>query len=134
MASFSKGKEKRKKRIKENPTQRHHIHHHQPVLQRHQLEVQRLHPRPQQPVGAQRAHVRRVELGARIAPLHHAHGRQEHEQVRRREDALVEADARGNLGVGAPGAQLHLFLQEAEPLAGRRPKDGWKQKMIKWKR
>lgn len=86
------------------------------VLERHVLEVDGLHRRPHHVVGRQRVLVVLVQLVLRLAALKERHAAQEHADHDGREHALVEGYLRGNRGV--LGLELHVSLQEAEPLCG----------------
>lgn len=81
-----------------------------------ELEVDQLHERPDQVVGLQGGQVALLELLLRRAALHGGHAAEEDADHGGREDALVDGDARHDLGVLV--AEDDPALQELEP--GRR--------------
>lgn len=87
------------------------------MLQRHELEVHRLHRRPHHPVLLERLKVRPRQLLLRVRALHDGHRRQEAEQVRRREDGLVRQHARADGQVG-PRGEVYPPREEGEPGRG----------------
>ena len=70
------------------------------MFQRHQLEIDRLHPRPNHPILSQRRRIRTLQLILRTTALHNRHTAQKQKQIRRREDALIGQDAGSDGGVG----------------------------------
>ena len=98
-------------------TQTNHIHHKHLMLQRHKLEIHRLHKRPDGPIRAQRIPIRALQFLPRIAALHQRHTRQETRQVRGGEEALVAGDAGGDLQVRTAG-EHDAPREEAEPGCG----------------
>ena len=87
------------------------------MLERHKLEVGRLHSGPDQPVLAQSVEVCAPQLLPGILSRHDGHTGQEDGQVTAGEDDLVGGDAGEDLEVGAAG-ELDLALQETEPFGG----------------
>lgn len=84
------------------------------MLQRHELEIHRLHRRPHHPVLLECLGVRARQLLRRVRPLHQRHRRQEAEEVRRGEDGLVRQDARADGQVRARG-EVDPPREEGEP-------------------
>ena len=70
------------------------------MFQRHQLKIDRLHPRPNHPILTQRRRIRTLQPILRTITLHNRHTAQKQKQIRRREDALIGQDAGGDGGVG----------------------------------
>ena len=96
------------------PAERDGIHDEHAMLERDILEVERLHPRPEQPVLLERGDVCALEArrGARALEVRHAAQEQRH--VGARKHGLVEPDLCRNLEV-RPRGHLDVLLQEAEP-------------------
>ena len=94
------------------------------MLQRHDLEIHRLHRRPEHPILLQRLHVRAPQLLPRIPALHVRHAREEAEQVRGREDCLVCRYARGD-GEVWPRGKVDPSREEGEPGRCCGAEDAW---------
>ena len=92
------------------------------MLQRHQLEIDSLHPRPHHPVLLQRRRIRALQLIPRTRPLHDRHTAQKNEEVRRREHDLISQHARRDSRVRI--LEHDLVLQELEPGGCDRAEDG----------
>lgn len=92
------------------------------MLQRHQLEIDRLHPRPHHPILLQHSRICAHQLIPGTRPLHDGHAAQEHEEVRWREDDLVGENARCDGGVGV--LEDDFVLQKLEPGCCDGAKDG----------
>jgi hypothetical protein len=92
-------------------------------MQRHELEVDELHERPDHVVGRQGRHVALLELVLGRRALQHRHAAKEDANEGRREDALVEGDAGQDGAVCA--AQVDVALQELEPGCRCWSEDGW---------
>lgn len=83
------------------------------MLQRHQLKIDRLHPRPHHPILTQRRRIRALQLIFGTRALHQRHTAQEDKQIGRGKHALIGEDARGNGGVGV--LQVDFILEEFKP-------------------
>lgn len=92
------------------------------MLQRHQLEIDSLHPRPHHPILLQRRRIRARQLIPGTRPLHDRHTAQKNEEVRRGEEDLIGENARRTGGVGI--LKDNLVLQELEPSCCDGAKDG----------
>ena len=62
------------------------------MLQRHKLEIDRLHRRPEHPISRQRARIRTLQLFRRGGAFEDGHGREEAEEIGGCENALVGDD------------------------------------------
>jgi len=93
------------------------------MLQRYELEVDYLDPRPDHPILRQRRPVCFVQSLLRLHTLHGGHAAQEDEHVGWRENELVKSESGGNLGIGAVG-DLDFILEEFEPGGRCGPEDG----------
>lgn len=84
------------------------------MLQRHKLEVRKLHRRPHHPILLQRRPIALLQLCPWVRTLHDRHAAQKAEQIRRGKHGLIRGHARDDLEVrttwDADGA-----LEEAEP-------------------
>lgn len=89
------------------------------MLQRHELEVRHLYPRPDHPILGQGRRVGRVQLFLWVRPFHDCHRGQEAKQVDAGEHGLVKSNPRDDLQVRLSW-ELYFSLKEAVP--GRR---GW---------
>jgi hypothetical protein len=63
------------------------------MMQRHNLEIDSLHKRPNHPVLRQRGPVRTVQFIFGARSLHDSHAAQENKQVGAGKDGLIAADA-----------------------------------------
>ena len=84
------------------------------MLQRHELEIDRLYSRPQQPIALQCPPVRAFDLFFWIGSLHDSHAAEEAEDIRACEDRLVGQDTSRDGEVGSIG-EVDPARQEAEP-------------------
>lgn len=90
------------------PTNADNIDEQQPMVQGHKLEVDKLHKRPEQIVGAQRGRVVLLQLLLGRAPFQHGHTAEEDSDEDGREDALVAGDASEDGRVRGP--EVHPVL------------------------
>jgi len=95
------------------------------MLQRHELEIHKLHPRPHIPILNNRSLVRRLQLLLDRRALHPCHRRQEYKHVGWREDELVHGDAGYDCrGAGGRVADNYVTLEEGVPGCGSGAEDG----------
>ena len=80
------------------------------MLEWHELEVDRLHRRPQHPVSLQAIDVVLLQLLLRIAAFKDGHRGKEERHIACSKDGLVGKDARGDRDILV--LQLDLVLQE----------------------
>lgn len=95
------------------------------MLQRHQLEVDRLDSRPHHPILLQRRLICTVQLILRIAPLHVGHATQEEKQIRRSEDSLVDQDASCDRAID--GLEVDAPLEKPVPKSRTGPEHRFNQ-------
>jgi hypothetical protein len=92
-------------------------------MQRHQLEVDGLHERPDHPVLLERGRVCAFQLVLRAGALHDGHAAEEDKQVGAGKDGLVASHAGNNLEVLV--LEDDLVLQELEPGRSGGTEDGY---------
>jgi hypothetical protein len=105
-------------------TERHNVDNKHPVLQWHILEVDSLHPRPQQEVVRHARHIGLLQLLLGVRALEIRHRRQEKAHVDGCEDELVAGHSRNNGAVRR--GHVNAALEEAVPSRGGGAKDGWR--------
>lgn len=93
------------------------------VLERSKLEVGQLNEWPDHPVLAEGVGVGRLNLLLWVGAFHDCHVIQEGEQVARREDELIEADACKDLAIGRR-RNADAALENTEPLGSEGTEDG----------
>lgn len=83
------------------------------MMQRHQLEVDRLYRRPEHPIRPQRSPVCAIQLSFGARPLQCRHGGKENEEIGRGKDHLIGHDLRRDGEVVV--LQDDSLLQESVP-------------------
>ena len=98
------------------------------MLQRHQLEIDRLHGRPNHPILLQRRPICALQLFLGIGSLHVRHTTQKEKQISRSEDGLIDQDPGGD---GSIDALKHdILLKEPKPQCCARAEDRFEQASV----
>lgn len=93
------------------------------MLKWYKLKVDSLHEWPNHPILLQSVLVTLVKLVLWTAALHDSHTAEEHEQVGRSKDGLIDGNTSSNLEVLV--LQHDLVLEEFEPGGGSWTEDGF---------